>query len=73
MEKLRVDERLGESISNDVIAHCRQCGAYCDDHTNTPMTFVIYYLSNALIAVINTKILALHCTKNICIDPMRSK
>jgi hypothetical protein len=38
-----------------------------------PMTFVIYYLSNALIAVINTKILALHCAKNICIDPMRSK
>jgi UPF0176 protein len=28
------DERLGERISNDVIAHCHQCGASCDDHTN---------------------------------------
>lgn len=28
------DERLGERITNDVIAHCHQCGALCDDHTN---------------------------------------
>jgi UPF0176 protein len=28
------DERLGERISDDVIAHCHQCGAPCDDHTN---------------------------------------
>lgn len=28
------DERLGERISNDVIASCHQCGAPCDDHTN---------------------------------------
>lgn len=28
------DERLGERISPDVIAHCHQCGAVCDDHTN---------------------------------------
>ncbi|MCC7505179.1 MAG: rhodanese-related sulfurtransferase [Saprospiraceae bacterium] len=28
------DERLGERISPDVIAHCHQCGAPCDDHTN---------------------------------------
>lgn len=28
------DERLGERISADVIAHCHQCGAPCDDHTN---------------------------------------
>lgn len=28
------DERLGERISNDVIAHCHQCGAPCDDHAN---------------------------------------
>lgn len=28
------DERLGERISNDIIAHCHQCGAPCDDHTN---------------------------------------
>lgn len=28
------DERLGERISNDVIAHCHQCGKPCDDHTN---------------------------------------
>ncbi|HNE28601.1 MAG TPA: rhodanese-related sulfurtransferase, partial [Saprospiraceae bacterium] len=26
------DERLGERISPDVIAHCHQCGAVCDDH-----------------------------------------
>jgi UPF0176 protein len=28
------DERLGERISDDVIAHCHQCGAPCDTHTN---------------------------------------
>lgn len=28
------DERLGERISNEVIAHCHQCGQPCDTHTN---------------------------------------
>jgi UPF0176 protein len=28
------DERLGERITEDIIAHCHQCGATCDDHTN---------------------------------------
>ncbi|MBK9254825.1 MAG: rhodanese-related sulfurtransferase [Saprospiraceae bacterium] len=28
------DERLGERISNDIIAHCHQCGAPCDTHVN---------------------------------------
>ncbi|RAW01367.1 oxygen-dependent tRNA uridine(34) hydroxylase TrhO [Pseudochryseolinea flava] len=28
------DERLGERISDDIIASCHQCGAPCDDHTN---------------------------------------
>lgn len=28
------DERLGERISEEVIAHCHQCGAPCDTHTN---------------------------------------
>ena len=28
------DERLSEQISNDIIAHCHQCGAKCDTHTN---------------------------------------
>jgi UPF0176 protein len=28
------DERLGERISEDIIAHCHQCGQPCDDHTN---------------------------------------
>lgn len=28
------DERMGERISEDVIAHCHQCGAACDSHTN---------------------------------------
>ena len=28
------DERLGERITEDVIAHCHQCGAPCDMHTN---------------------------------------
>lgn len=28
------DERLGERISEDVIAHCHQCGKPCDTHTN---------------------------------------
>lgn len=28
------DERLGESISDDVIAQCHQCGKPCDTHVN---------------------------------------
>lgn len=28
------DERLGERISEEVIAHCHQCGTPCDTHTN---------------------------------------
>lgn len=28
------DERLGERITNDIIAVCHQCGQPCDDHTN---------------------------------------
>ncbi len=28
------DERLGERISDEVIAKCHQCGKPCDDHTN---------------------------------------
>ena len=28
------DERLGERISPEVIAHCHQCGAACDTHVN---------------------------------------
>lgn len=28
------DERLGEKISNEVIAKCHQCGAECDTHVN---------------------------------------
>lgn len=28
------DERLGERITNDIIAQCHQCGNPCDTHTN---------------------------------------
>ncbi|KAA9001186.1 rhodanese-related sulfurtransferase [Affinibrenneria salicis] len=28
------DERMGERITDDVIAHCHQCGTACDSHTN---------------------------------------
>ena len=28
------DHRLGERISDDIIAHCHQCGKPCDTHTN---------------------------------------
>lgn len=28
------DERLGERISGEIIAHCHQCGTPCDNHTN---------------------------------------
>lgn len=28
------DERRAERISDDIIAHCHQCGNPCDDHTN---------------------------------------
>jgi UPF0176 protein len=28
------DDRLGERITHDIIAHCHQCGKPCDEHTN---------------------------------------
>jgi UPF0176 protein len=28
------DERLGERITDDIVAVCHQCGKPCDDHTN---------------------------------------
>ena len=28
------DDRLGEKITEDIIAKCHQCGALCDTHTN---------------------------------------
>lgn len=28
------DERLGERISEDIVAHCHQCGKPCDTHVN---------------------------------------
>lgn len=28
------DERVGERITDDVLAHCHQCGSSCDDHVN---------------------------------------
>lgn len=28
------DERMGERISDEIIAHCHQCGTPCDSHTN---------------------------------------
>lgn len=28
------DERMGERISDDILAQCHQCGAPCDSHTN---------------------------------------
>lgn len=28
------DDRLGERITDDIIAHCHQCGKPCDTHTN---------------------------------------
>ncbi|OSM99427.1 oxygen-dependent tRNA uridine(34) hydroxylase TrhO [Lonsdalea populi] len=28
------DERMGERVSEEVIAHCHQCGVSCDTHTN---------------------------------------
>ncbi|MCK9480805.1 MAG: rhodanese-related sulfurtransferase [Bacteroidia bacterium] len=32
------DERMAESISSDVIAHCHQCGKPCDTHINCANT-----------------------------------
>lgn len=42
------DERMGERISEDVIAHCHQCGTPCDTHTNCKTTDVICCLFSAL-------------------------
>lgn len=35
------DERMGERISDEIIAHCHQCGAPCDSHTNCKMMAAI--------------------------------
>lgn len=32
------DQRMGERISDEIIAHCHQCGARCDTHTNCANT-----------------------------------
>lgn len=32
------DERMGERITDDVMAHCHQCGAVCDTHVNCTNT-----------------------------------
>lgn len=32
------DERLAETISNEIIAHCHQCGEACDTHVNCANT-----------------------------------
>jgi UPF0176 protein len=42
------DHRLGERITDDIIAQCHQCGKPCDNHTNCANDAVIYYLSNVM-------------------------
>lgn len=41
------DERMGERISEDVIAQCHQCGAPCDTHTNCKTTVATCCLFSA--------------------------
>lgn len=61
------DERMGERISEDVIAHCHQCGTPCDTHTNCKMTDVICCLFSVRPAPRNLTDAAANCAvKRVC-------
>lgn len=50
------DERMGERISDEIIAHCHQCGAPCDSHTNCKMMVAICCLFSVQYVRKNTKV-----------------
>ncbi len=50
------DERMGERISDEIIAHCHQCGAPCDSHTNCKMMAATCCLFSVQYARKNTKV-----------------
>lgn len=72
------DERMGERISDEVIAHCHQCGAPCDSHTNCKMTVAICCLSsvrsapvNLTAAVVNNAVKSWPCRRKNSADVVR--
>lgn len=50
------DERMGERISDEIIAHCHQCGAPCDNHTNCKMMAATCFLFSVQYVRKNTKV-----------------
>ena len=63
------DNRLGERITEDIIATCHQCGRSADSHTNCATTPVISYLFNALNARQNLMVAVLPSVKMYSICP----
>ncbi len=55
------DERMGERITNDVIANCHQCGIPCDTHTNCKNHFCHLLLIHCLSCAIKFEG---YCSKN---------
>jgi UPF0176 protein len=58
------DERMGERISDDVIARCHQCGASCDTHINcaNDACHILFIQCEACADKYN------HCCSNTCKD-----
>lgn len=74
------DERMGERISEDVIAQCHQCGAPCDTHTNCKTTVAIYCSSSALpvprsltVAAVNCAVKRVFCRKKSSVGVVRDE
>ncbi len=55
---------MGERISDEIIAHCHQCGAPCDSHTNCKMMAAICCLFSVQYVRKNTK----GCCSEICCE-----
>jgi UPF0176 protein len=67
------DQRLGERITNEVIANCHQCGKPADTHVNCVNVPVTFYLFSATIAGKNMKIAAARNARILFICRKNSK
>lgn len=56
LAKFCFDERMGERITDEIIAHCHQCGAPCDNHTNCKMMAATCCLFSVQYVRKNTKV-----------------
>ncbi|AUX72356.1 rhodanese-related sulfurtransferase [Erwinia pyrifoliae] len=60
------DERMGERISDEVIAHCHQCGESCDNHVNclNDGCHLLFIQCPACAAKFN------HCCSPLCMEEL---